>query len=123
MATILRSNPALRRLLAAWAQSCIGTGAGYVALLLLTYRHLHTSWAISAVLLAEFVPAIVFGSWFGSLADRYSRRLLIVLGNLLQAAAYGGLTISHTAVPIVGLALLAGLGNSLQRPALRSALP
>jgi MFS family permease len=123
VSTVLRANPPLRRLLVAWGQSCLGTGAGYVALLLLTYRHLHSSWAIAAVLLGEFVPAIVFASWFGSLADRPSRRLLIVIANLLQAGAYGALAASHTAVPIVTLALLAGVGNSLQRPALRSALP
>src|SRR5579863_6516327 len=115
----LRSNPPLFRLLGAWVQSCVGTGAGYVALLLLTYRHLHTPWALSVVLLAEWVPAIVFGSWFGQLADRHSRRRLVIVANLLQAAAYGGLVFSHTAIPIVGLALLAGVGNSLQRPALR----
>jgi MFS family permease len=120
---MLRSNPSLRRLLAAWAQSCLGTGAGYVALLLLTYRYLHTSWAIAAVLLADFLPAIAFGSWFGALADRYSKRPLIVTANLLQAAAFAGLAFAHTAVPIFGLALLAGVGNALLRPTLRSALP
>jgi MFS family permease len=120
---MLRSNPSLRRLLAAWAQSCLGTGAGYVALLLLTYRYLHTSWAIAAVLLADFLPAIAFSSWFGALADRYSKRLLIVTANLLQAAAFAGLTFAHTAVPIFALALLAGVGNALLRPTLRSALP
>jgi MFS family permease len=120
---ILRSNRPLRRLLAAWLQSCLGTGAGYVALLLLTYRHLHTSWAIAAVLLADFLPAILFGSWFGACADRYSRRRLIAVGNVLQAAAFGGLALAHTAIPIVSLALLAGVGNAMLRPALRSALP
>jgi hypothetical protein len=120
---MLRSNPPLRRLLAAWAQSCLGTGAGYVALLLLTYRYLHTSWAIAAVLLADFLPAIVFSSWFGACADRYSKRVLIVTANLLQAAAFGGLAFAHTAVPILALALLAGVGNALLRPTLRSALP
>src|SRR3984957_1534199 len=104
---MLRSNPPLRRLLAAWAQSCVGTGAGYIALLLLTYRHLHTSWALSAVLLADFLPAIAFGSWFGAFADRYPKRPVIVAANLLQAAAYGGLAISTTAIPILSLALLA----------------
>jgi len=29
----------------------------------------------------------------------------------------------HTAAPILGLALLAGIGNAMLRPALRSALP
>jgi MFS family permease len=120
---ILRSNPPLRRLLAAWLQSCLGTGAGYVALLLLTTRYLHTPWAITGVLLGEFVPAIAFGSWFGALADRHSKRPLIVLACLLQAAAFAGLALARTDVPILGLALLAGIGNALQRPALRTALP
>jgi hypothetical protein len=120
---MLRSNPSLRRLLAAWLQSCLGTGAGYVALLFLTARHLHSSWAISGVLFADFLPWIALGSWFGVLADRHSKRVMIVVANLLQAGAWGGLAFAHTAVPIFGLALLAGVGNGLQRPALRSALP
>jgi MFS family permease len=120
---LLRSNPPLRRLLATWLQSCLGTGAGYVALLLLTYRHLHTSWAIAAVLLAEFVPAIALGSWCGALADRYRKRPLIIVANLVQATAFGGLAVTHTALSILAFALLAGMGNALQRPALRSALP
>jgi hypothetical protein len=49
--------------------------------------------------------------------------LLIILANVLQAGAYGGLALAHTAFPIVSLALLAGIGNALQRPAMRSALP
>jgi MFS family permease len=104
-------------------QSCLGTGAGYVALLLLTLRYLHTSWAVAGVLLADFLPAIVFGSWFGALADRYPRRSLILVANLVQAAAWGGLALAHGAAPILPLALLAGVGNALLRPALRSALP
>jgi Major Facilitator Superfamily len=122
MRSALRSNSQLRRLLGAWLQSCLGTGAGYVALLLLAVR-LHSAWILTLVLLADFLPAIGLGAWFGSLADRYSRRLLIVAGNLLQAGAYFGLVYSHRAVPIIALALLAGIGNALQRPALRSALP
>ena len=94
-----------------------------MALLLLTLRYLHTSWAVTAVLLADFVPAIAFGAWFGAFADRHSRRVLIVTANLLQAAAWAGLVFAHTAVPILGLALLSGIGNALLRPALRSALP
>lgn len=120
---MLRSNRPLRRLLGAWLQSCVGTGAGYVALLLLTTRYLHTSWAVVGVLLADFLPAIALGSWFGALADRYSKRALIVGANLLQAAAWSGLAFAHTAVPIFALAVLAGIGNALQRPALRAALP
>jgi MFS family permease len=119
----IRSNRPLRRLLGAWAQSCVGTGAGYVALLLLAYRHLHTPWAVTAVLLADFVPAIVLGSWFGALADRHSKGRLIVAASTVQGAAFIALAFARTGPAILGLALLAGVGNALQRPALRSALP
>jgi hypothetical protein len=118
----LRSNAPLRRLILAWLQSCVGTGAGYVALLLLTYRHLHTSWGVSAVLLAEFVPAIVLGSWFGLLADRHSKRALIVGANIMQAAAYLALATATSGALIIALALLAGVGNALQRPAMRASI-
>jgi MFS family permease len=119
----LRANPSLCRLLGAWAQSCLGTGAGYVALLLLTYHHLHSSWALAAVLLADFLPAILLGAWFGALADRFRRRPLIIAANLVQAGAFIALAFAGGAVSILSLALLAGIGNALQRPALRSALP
>jgi MFS family permease len=123
MRSTLRANPALRRLIAAWAQSSVGTGAGYVALLLLAYQHLRSPWAISLVLIADFAPAIAFGAWFGALADRYSRRRLVVAGNLIQAAAFSGLAVAQSAPLIVALALTAGTGNAMLRPALRAALP
>jgi MFS family permease len=123
LASTLRSNRSLRRLLGAWLQSCIGTGVGYVALLLLTIHYLHASWAIPAVLLADFLPAIALGAVFGSWADRYSRRRLIVVANLVQAAAWGGLALVHGAAPIITLALVAGVGNALGRPAMRASLP
>ncbi len=123
MRAALKANPSLLRTIGAWAQSCLGTGAGYVALLLLAYHYLHSPWAIAAVLLADFLPAIAFGSWFGLCADRYPRGRLVVGANLLQAGAFAGLAFAHTAAPIVTLALAAGTGNAMLRPALRSALP
>jgi len=119
----LRSNRSLRRLLGAWLQSCVGTGLGYVALILLTVRHLHTSWAVAAVLLTDFLPSIVLGAWLGALADRHSKRSLIVTANLVQAGAWAALVFASSAPMILGFALLAGTGNALGRPAMRSALP
>jgi MFS family permease len=93
-------------------------------LLLLVVRHLpHSAWAITAVLLADFLPAIALGTLFGALADRYSRRWLIVAANVLQAGAFAGLAFATHIGPILALAALAGVGNALQRPAMRSLLP
>src|SRR3712207_7177275 len=49
-------------------RSAIGNGAGYVALLLLAYETFHSAWAVSAVLLADFLPSMLAG-------DRKSTRL------------------------------------------------
>jgi MFS family permease len=94
-----------------------------VALLLLATRDLHTSWSVAAVLVCDLLPAIALGFWFGGLADRYPKRRLIVVASLMQAFAFGGLALAHTPAPILLLALLAGVGNAMQLPALRLALP
>ena len=103
----------LRRLLGAWLQSCIGTGLGYVALILLTVRHLHTSWAVSAVLLTDFLPSIVLGPWLGALADRYPKRAPDRHRQPGPGRRLGGLRIRQTAAMILGLRAACGHGGAL----------
>ncbi len=120
---LLRDIPALRRFFAAFFQSQVGTGAAYVALLLVAYQRFHSGWAISLVLLGEFLPGIVLAPVFGSLADRVSRRRLAVCADLLRAACFVGIAIVPSFAATVVFALLAGVGTALFRPAINSALP
>ena len=48
----------------AHAQSSLGTGAGYVALLVLAYKRFPSPWAVALVLLADFFP-------HGEVAQKY----------------------------------------------------
>ena len=123
MLGLLRDTPALRRFFAAFFQSQVGTGAAYVALLLVAYQRLHSGWAISLVLLGEFLPGIVLAPLFGSLADRVSRRRLAVCADLLRAACFVAIAIVPSFAATVVFALLAGVGTALFRPAINSALP
>lgn len=123
MLKLLRDTPALRRFFAAFFQSQIGTGAAYVALLLVAYHRFHSGWAISLVLLGEFLPGIVLSPLFGSLADRISRRRLAVCADLLRALCFIALAIVPSFAATVALALLAGVGTALFRPAINAALP
>jgi MFS family permease len=123
MGLLLKENRALRRFVAAFFQSQVGTGAAYVALLLVAYHRLHSGWAISLVLLGEFVPGIVLSPVFGALADRVSRRQLVVCGDLLRAGAFIALALIPSFASTVALALLAGVGTALFRPAINAALP
>src|SRR5256714_7364167 len=120
---LLLKSRSLRRFFASFFQSQVGNGAAYVALLLLAYHRLHSGWAISLVLLGEFVPGIALSPFFGSLADRVSRRRLTICADLLRAACFVALALVDSFVATVALALLAGVGTALFRPAISAALP
>jgi MFS family permease len=123
MLVLLRTPGAVRRFLAASWQSSIGNAIGYIALLLLAYDMTHSAWAVAAVLLADSVPAIALGPFFGALADRLSRRMLVVTADLLRCAAFVALAFAGSLTAVVVLALVAGLGGALYQPAAKSALP
>jgi MFS family permease len=119
----LLRQPKLRRFFFAHGQSQIGTGAAYVALLLVAYHRLHSGWAVTLVLLSDFLPAVVLGPCCGVLADRYSRRSLAISADLLRVGAFMGLALVSSFAATVALALLAGVGTALFRPAVNAALP
>jgi MFS family permease len=121
--TLLKETPSLRRFFAAFFQSQVGTGAAYVALLLVAYQRLHSGWAIALVLLGEFLPGIVLAPVFGSLADRMSRRRLAIFGDLTRAGCFVAIALIPSFAATVVFALLAGVGTALFRPAINAALP
>lgn len=112
-----------RLFLAAHAQSSLGTGAGYVALLLVAYQRFPSPWAISLVLVADLVPAMALGPLFGAAADRWSRRRCAVVADLMRAVALVGLGLVHGFGATLALALLAGAGTGLWGPAALAGLP
>ena len=120
---LLRYEPQSRRFFVAHAQSSLGTGAGYVALLVLAYERLESPWAISLVLLADFLPSMFLGPIFGAAADRWSRRWCAVLADIARALAFVSLAFFDGFAITLGLALLAGVGTGLFRPAVMAGLP
>jgi MFS family permease len=122
MLELVRTPGPVRRLLLVSLQSSIGNAIGYVALVLLAYDRFRSPWAISLVLLADFLPAIVLGPLFGAFADRHSRRLLAVSADLLRVASFVGLAVAGSFAATLVLALLAGVGTALYHPAAKSAL-
>jgi MFS family permease len=114
---LLRQGRASRVYFLALAQSSLGTGAGYVALLLIAYDRYESPWAISLVLLADLVPAMFLGPVFGAIADRWSRRWCAVLADLLRAVAFAGIALVDSFAATVALAFLAGAGTGLFSPA------
>ena len=121
--SLLRSERRARWFFAALVQSALGTGAGYVALLLVAYERLESPWSISLVLLADFAPAMVLGPLLGAAADRWSRRRCAVIADVVRAVAFVGVALSGSLAATIAFALLAGTGTALFRPAAMAALP
>jgi MFS family permease len=120
---LITHEPAARRLLAAHVQSSLGNGAAYVALLLIAYERFHSPLAVSAVLLCEFVPMLLLGAVMGALADRWSRKAILVLADVLRAGAFIGLAMVDSFAATVAFAALAGIGQAAFTPAVMASLP
>ena len=123
MSELLRREPAARRFLGGYALYCLGTGAGYVALLLVAYNRFRSPWAITLVLLADLVPAMLAGPLLGALADRWPYRLSSVGALATSAAAFLGIALTHGYAVTVALALVAGTATALFVPTALAALP
>ena len=120
---LLKTERRARVFFAAHLQSAFGTGAGYVALLLIAYERFHSPWAITGILLAEFLPGMFLGPLVGAAADRWSRKALLVGADLVRAGAFAGLVLVGSFEATVALALLAGAGNAVFSPTIMAALP
>jgi MFS family permease len=120
---LLRRERKARWFFAAFAQSTLGTGAAYVALLIIAYERFHSPWAISLVLMAELVPAMLLGPVFGAAADRWSRRGCLIVADVVRAVAFLGIALVSSIEATVLLAALAGVGTGLFNPASLAALP
>lgn len=120
---LLREEPRARLFFVALTQSALGTGAAYVALLLVAYERLRSPWALSLVLLADLMPAMLLGPVFGAAADRWSRRWCVVAADVLRAAAFVGIWLVDDFTATVALAALAGTGTGLFTPASLAAIP
>lgn len=116
-------NRDARLLLAAHLQSSLGTGAGYVALLVLARERFDSAWIVSAVLLADLVPSIALGPVLGALADRIPKRRCLITADLLRAAALVAVALSTHPAGMIGGALIVGVGNALFFPAAMGLLP
>jgi MFS family permease len=104
-------------------QSALGNGAAYIALLVVAYDRFRSAWAISLILLADLVPAALFGPVFGAAADRWSRRACLIVSDVVRGAAFLGIALVDGFPATLALALLAGAGTGLFNPASLAAVP
>ena len=78
---------------------------------------------VSALMIVEFLPAVVVGLFLGPLLDRFSRRRLMVASDLVRFLVFCALPFANSAGTIVALAGVAGFATGFFRPAVYAGLP
>ncbi|MFE7589138.1 MFS transporter [Kitasatospora sp. NPDC057512] len=116
--TTVRPSSGYHRVIGAAASSAVGDGMRFAALPLLSTAVLDDAFQVSAVTAATTVPWLLFALPAGAYADRFERRLLMVLADLLRAAVLV-LTVLLLAAdrltfwPLLTAAFLLGVGEVL----------
>ena len=107
---LLRSAADFRLLFVATLGSSLGTLLATVALVVDVKDRTDSGPWISALLIVEFLPAVVIGFFFGPLLDRFSRRGLIVGADLVRFGVFSALPFASSPGTIVALDPIEALG-------------
>jgi MFS family permease len=121
--SLLREVQSFRLLSLATVGSAFGTWLAFVALTIDVFDRTDSAVWVSALLIADFLPAIVIGLAAGSLVDRLPRRRLMIASDLVRVAIFAALPFANDAAAIIVLAAVAGFATGFFRPALYAGLP
>jgi MFS family permease len=120
---LLREVQSFRLLALATLGSAVGTWLAFVALTIDVYDRTGSAVWVSALLIADFLPAILIGLAAAAVVDRLPRRRLMVASDLVRVAIFAALPFADDATAIVALAAVAGFATGFFRPALYAGLP
>jgi MFS family permease len=120
---LLRNPPSFGLLALATLTSGFGTWLAFVALTVDVYDRTGSATWVSALFIADFLPAIVIGLAASSLVDRMPRRRLMIASDLVRVAVFVLLPFADSAGMIVALAAVAGFATGFFRPAVYAGLP
>jgi len=115
--------PGFRLLFLSAFASSFGTLLAAVALAIDVKDRTDSGLWVGALMVVEFLPAILIGLLVGPLFDRLSRRGLMVAADLARAAVFCALPFVSGPAAIVGLAAVAGLATGFFRPAAVAGIP
>src|SRR5581483_5424397 len=101
---LLRRAPSYRTLFLATVASGVGTWVAVIALTVDVYDRTHSAKWVSALLIADFLPAVAIGILGGPLVDRLPRRQLLIAADLVRCGVFAALPFAGSAGAIVALA-------------------
>ncbi|HEY5978870.1 MAG TPA: MFS transporter [Microlunatus sp.] len=117
-----------RAFMVIWAAQLVarvGNGLTAFGLAVHVYQQTHSSTAVAVVMLAAFLPGVLLTPLGGVLADRFDRRLLMILGDTFSAIGLVGLLVAFrhgvASVAVVCVCVaLSSVFTSVMDPAYRA---
>jgi len=82
-----------------------------------------TAQAVALVTLSQLIPTFLLGPFAGVLVDRYDRKKIMLLGNIIGAVSSFGLIFATQMIQIYGLAMVGACSRLLFYPARGASLP
>ncbi len=120
---LLAAAGSFRLLFGSTLVSGLGTWLAVIALTVDVWDRTGSGVWVSALLIADFLPAVAIGLLLGPLVDRLSRKRLVVSADLLRSAVFVLLPFTVGPGQIVALAFVAGVATGFARPAVYAGLP
>jgi MFS family permease len=120
---LLQRAGSFRLLWFATLGSGLGTWMATIALGQDIKNRTGSTWWVSAMLTAMFLPSVAVGLTAGPLIDRLSRKRLLIAADLARMGVFVALPFVTNAAEIVVLAVVVGVGNSFFRPAVLAGVP
>ena len=121
---VLRSSPAFTRLFAAIGVSSLGDPLTQVGTLVAIYTATGQAGAVALGFIAQALGTIVMSGALGGIADRFTRRPLMVALELLRAAILVALALVGRSVwVIVPVLFVLAMINAIVQPARQAAVP
>ena len=116
-----------RVLIGASAVSQVGDWLYNAALLAYVFQATHSAVWVGAATLCRLLPFVLLGPLGGAIADRYPRRIVLMVGSLLRLGLMlilAAVVAGHGPVVLtIGIVAAASAAGSAERPAALSLLP
>lgn len=112
--------------------SQVGTQAFHIAMMFWVKHQTGSASLMGLIMMIAMIPAVILGPIGGTVADRVSRKKIIVIGDMLNGIIVSGLAVlmfyysDHTKLIIVILfivSMLVGIVGSFFRPAISASIP
>lgn len=100
---LVRQNPAFRNLWLGEVVSFAGDWFNTIALFAAVQELTDSGQAIAAVMVAKLLPPFLVTPLVGPIIDRFERRRLLIISDIIRAGAALGLIVSYTAGSLLGL--------------------